>query len=61
MLIPFELSARNDGDHRIKLEQPSKVMMVYGEETRSTVQVSAERLDDLLDVNQLAKPVVVKG
>lgn len=59
-LIPFELSARNSGDHRIRLEQPAKVVPGYDQEKHSITQVRAEKLDDMLDVDQLPKPVVLK-
>ena len=59
-LLPFELSSRNYGDHRIRPNQPSQVEKVYGEEKRQIIRVKAEKLDEILAAQQLEKPIVVK-
>lgn len=64
--LPFELCARNYGDHRIRPNQPAQVQQVYEEQNRQLIRVNAEKLDDLLDAGalpkaqQLKKPVVLK-
>ncbi len=55
--IAFELADDNLGDHRIHLADDDGS---FGEARRRVITVPTERLDDVLNVANLAQPVVVK-
>lgn len=57
-MLEFELSSSNSGDNRIRME-PDRPGPGAGA-SRPTVNVPADRLDDILDVTQLARPIVAK-
>lgn len=55
--VAFELADDNLGDHRIRrIDHDGS----FGEARRRVIMVPTERLDDVVDIAQLAPPVVVK-
>lgn len=54
--LSFSLSPYNSGDHRVA----GKGEGIYGESRRTIIKVPAARLDDVLDIATLSRPVVVK-
>ncbi len=57
--LTFEQAPSNLGDHRVRMAEPDEES-AYGESSRSTIEVSASRLDTLIDPFSLQGPVVVK-
>jgi FkbM family methyltransferase len=55
--IKFELSPNNLGDHRVRIAAADGLL---GEASRETIFVDADRLDDIVDVNRLKRPIGVK-
>jgi len=55
----FEQAPSNLGDHRVRATEPDEEN-AYGESSRSTIEVSAFRLDTLIDPFSLQGPVIVK-
>ena len=55
----FEQAPSNLGDHRVRTAEPDEES-AYGESSRSTIEVSASRLDTLIDSFSLQGPVIVK-
>ena len=55
--IKFELSPSNLGDHRIRIAETDGLV---GEASRETIFVDADRLDDIVDINRLKRPIAVK-
>jgi len=55
--LSFELSERNRGDHRIRLDEGDGD---FGEGDRTVISVRAERLDDVLDATALVRPIAAK-
>ncbi len=59
--LDFELSNENMGDHRVRvLSSDTQKNNVYGETTRRVIQVKAEKLDNMLDVDKLSSPIAIK-
>jgi FkbM family methyltransferase len=58
--LQFELCSRNYGDHRVKPHQASEFKEQYNEGDRQLISINAEKLDDVLEVRQLASPIVLK-
>jgi len=57
--LTFEQAPSNLGDHRVRTAEPDGEN-AYGESSRSTIEVSAFRLDALIDPVRLQGPVIVK-
>lgn len=57
--IKMELSENNKGDHRIHPKHP-QVQNLYNEQVREIIEIKACKLDSLLNVDDLEKPVVMK-
>ena len=57
--IEFELSPDNLGDHRVRNRRPTPAT-VFREHERDVISVTAQRLDQVLDVSKVASPIVVK-
>lgn len=55
--IKFELSPTNLGDHRVQIAERNGLL---GEASRETIFVDADRLDDVVDVNCLKRPIALK-
>ena len=55
--VDFELSQRNRGDHRIRINASKGA---YAEHTRALVRVAANRLDTIIDPSDLRLPLAVK-
>jgi FkbM family methyltransferase len=55
--IKFELSPSNLGDHRVRIAETDGLV---GEASRETIFVDADRLDDIVDINRLKRPIAVK-
>jgi len=59
--LDMELSKDNMGDHRVRRRSLSDSQVnYYGEQSRTTVQVQARKLDALLKFQDLNKPIVLK-
>jgi len=57
--LKFELSETNSGDHRIQRSGKNHEEF-YGESNRRTINVAAKKLDDILSVKEMPRPIVVK-
>ena len=57
--VTFELADANFGDHRVRKSASSGTPM-FNEEVRATVQVGSRRLDGVLALHELARPIVAK-
>jgi len=57
--LSFEQAPSNLGDHRVRTAAPDGDN-AYGEAARSTIEVSARRVDGLIDASKLPGPVIVK-
>ncbi len=55
--VAFELSDENLGDHRIRLNATNGR---FGEASRRVIEVSADRLDDVLRVEDLPRPIAIR-
>jgi FkbM family methyltransferase len=55
--VKFELSSTNLGDHRVRTAETDGL---FGEASRETILVDAERLDDTVDVSRLKRPIAIK-
>jgi len=55
--VKFELSPNNLGDHRVRISEADGLL---GEGSRETIVVQANRLDNILDVDLLKRPLAVK-
>lgn len=55
--IAFELSDDNLGDHRIRLNAANGS---FGEASRRVIQVPIRRLDDVLRVDELSRPIAIR-
>jgi|KBSSwiStaDraftv2_1062776.scaffolds.fasta_scaffold275298_2 FkbM family methyltransferase len=55
--VVMELSDWNHGDHRIRMTDSKGA---FGEQGRTTRSVRAQRLDDVLDVGKLRRPLAIK-
>jgi FkbM family methyltransferase len=55
--IKFELSEGNSGDHKIQMAETNGL---HGGLAQRTIFVNAERLDDVLDLSRLKRPIVIK-
>lgn len=55
--LRFELCQSNRGDHRVRLDGSDGK---FGEGGRTEITVPADRLDDVLDVAALARPIAAK-
>lgn len=55
--VDFELSQRNRGDHRIRINASKGA---YAEDTRALVRVAANKLDTIVDPCDLRPPLAVK-
>jgi FkbM family methyltransferase len=53
--LAFELSPSNSGDHRVRGSA-----LLEGEAERALIEVPADRLDDLVRVEDLPRPIVAK-
>jgi FkbM family methyltransferase len=53
--LRFELSPSNSGDHRVQGAES-----LSGEAKRTTIEVPADRLDDLVRIEDLPRPIVAK-
>lgn len=59
--LDMELSENNMGDHRVRRPSiPNPRSNYFNEETRPTVKIQARRLDGVLKVQDLVKPVILK-
>lgn len=59
--LDFEISNENMGDHRVRISSSNGAKNnVYGETTRSVIQVNAEKLDNMLDADKLSHPIAIK-
>ncbi|HXS99148.1 MAG TPA: FkbM family methyltransferase [Elusimicrobiota bacterium] len=62
--LVFELASDNMGDHRVRAAGPAEVRTGepnrYGEHLRETTVVQGRRLDGILDVSTLRRPLVMK-
>lgn len=60
-VLEMELSGVNMGDHRIRTRPPAKFdPNYYREVARKTVKVKARKLDNVLNVDHLDKPIIMK-
>jgi len=60
-VLEMELSGVNMGDHRIRTRPSAKFdLNYYREVERKTVRVNARKLDNVLDVDQLDRPIIMK-
>lgn len=58
-VLQFELSKDNFGDHRVR--RKSRISkQKFDEANRQVIDVTGERLDAVLDANELPRPIVVK-
>ncbi len=57
--VRFELSDWNHGDHRIRIGD-GNIYGVVGEKHRKVITVNAEKLDDMISVDDLQRPIVIK-
>jgi FkbM family methyltransferase len=55
--VAFELADDNFGDHRIRVTKDDGD---FGEAKRQVIEVRADRLDDVLSVHALSKPIALK-
>ena len=55
--VKFELSSSNYGDHRVRVSETDGLL---GEGSREVILVQAERLDDIVHVDRLKRPLAVK-
>ena len=55
--IKFELCSTNLGDHRVRISESEGLL---GEASRETIFVDADRLDDVVDINRLRRPIAIK-
>jgi FkbM family methyltransferase len=55
--IKFELCPINLGDHRVRMAETDGLL---GEASRETIVIDADRLDDIVDVNRLKRPIAIK-
>ena len=55
--VAFEVSGDNLGDHRIRLNAANGS---FGEASRRVIEVPANRLDDVLRVEDLSRPIAVR-
>jgi FkbM family methyltransferase len=60
MELTFELAPDNFGDHRVRIGDPDPTLNVYGEERRRTINVNGDRLDRILNVDRLRRPIAIK-
>ncbi|OEU66620.1 MAG: hypothetical protein BBJ57_02500 [Desulfobacterales bacterium PC51MH44] len=59
--LDFELSDTNMGDHRIRRKSPSAIKNnAFDEQFRRVITTKARKLDNVLNVNSLDRPVAVK-
>ena len=58
--IDFELSEINMGDHRIRKRAESVAPEYFAEGMRETKKVQAKRLDDVLTIDSMSRPVAAK-
>jgi FkbM family methyltransferase len=59
--MEFELSSDNAGDHRLRVRPPSENGdNALGEQNRKVVVVDVQTLDNVLNANELEKPLVLK-
>ena len=58
--LTFELASDNFGDHRIRIGNPDPVSGAFGEGRRRTIVVNGDRLDQILDVDRLQRPIAAK-
>jgi FkbM family methyltransferase len=56
--LDMELSADNMGDHRVRRQSISNSH--YNEDARPIVKIQARKLDNLLNVRDLIKPIILK-
>ena len=57
--LPFERSDWNHGDHRIRKMDGGSIGL-FGEQHRQVISVKAVALDELLSIDDLPKPIVIK-
>jgi FkbM family methyltransferase len=59
--LDMELSKDNMGDHRVRRQTAANLQNnFYAEASRPTVKIQARRLDSLLKVQDLSKPIILK-
>lgn len=58
--MALEVSASNIGDHRLRREGVPSSPGLFDEEERQVLTVPVRRLDDVVDLDSLARPLVVK-
>ena len=60
MQLTFELAQANSGDHRVRYGQPKTSSKHFHERDRRTIVVPGRRLDEVLSVSALKKPIAAK-
>ena len=59
--LDMELSEDNMGDHRVRRQLAANSLNNYfSEESRQTVKIQASKLDNILKVRDLIKPIIMK-
>ena len=59
--LEMEISKDNMGDHRVRRRSLSTSQVnCYGEESRTTVNIHARKLDSIMNVQDLVKPIILK-
>ena len=59
--LDMELSTDNMGDHRIRRQSVANSQgNYYNEQSRPTVKIQARKLDSILNVHDLIKPIIMK-
>ncbi len=58
--LTFELSQSNHGDHRVRVGNNTESSSLYNESSRRTISVPGDRLDKVLNVSDLKKPLAIK-
>src|SRR4029453_9829117 len=58
--LPFELAETNSGDHRVRNGQPKEPSQHFHENDRKTIVVPGRRLDQVLSLSDLKKPIAAK-